>query len=105
MQKTIISTFSEITPEQIAEWKENHSEIYKLGCEDKFCIVKLADRKTLSFASAGGTKDPMKFNELILRGCWLGGDIEILENDTYFISVGQKIAELVKFKESTLEKL
>jgi len=105
MQKTTIDTFSEITPEQIASWKEKHGEVYKLTCEDKSCIVKLADRKTLSFASASGTKDPMKFNEMILRGCWLGGDKEILENDNYFISVGQKIAELVQFKKATLEKL
>lgn len=105
MQKTTIDTFSEITPEQIESWKEKHGEVFKLTCEDKACIVKLADRKTLSFASAGGTKDPMKFNELILRGCWLGGDKEILENDKYFISVGQKIAELVQFKKATLEKL
>lgn len=105
MQKTKIEAFSEITPDQIAAWKEQHGEIFKLACEDKACIVKLADRKTLSFASASGTKDPMKFNEMILKGCWLGGDIEILENDNYFISVGQKIAELVKFKTATLEKL
>jgi hypothetical protein len=105
MQKTTIDTFSEITPEQIASWKEKYGEVYKLACDDKACIVKLADRKTLSFASASGTKDPMKFNEMILRGCWLGGDKEILENDNYFISVGQKIAELVQFKKATLEKL
>ncbi|MBS7234072.1 hypothetical protein KHA90_24000 [Flavobacterium psychroterrae] len=105
MEKTKIASYSEITPEQIAEWKERHGPVFKLECEDKACIVKLADRKTLSFASSSGTKDPMKFNEMILRGCWLGGDMEILENDTYFISVSQKIAELVQFKTATLEKL
>ncbi|MDA6067995.1 hypothetical protein NJT12_00060 [Flavobacterium sp. AC] len=104
MQKTTIETFSEITPEQIASWKEQYKEIYKLTVEDKACIVKLADRKTLSFASASG-KDPMKFNELILKGCWLGGDIEIQTDDNYFISVAAQLAELVKFKTATLEKL
>jgi hypothetical protein len=105
MQKTTIESFSEITPEQIEAWKQQHGEVFKLVCEDKACIVKLADRKTLSFASAAGTKDPLKFNEMILKGCWLGGDIEILEVDAYFISVGVKIAELVQFKTATLEKL
>jgi hypothetical protein len=105
MKKTEIESYSEITPEQIAEWKEKHGEVFKLACEDKACIVKVADRKTLSFASASGTKDPMRFNELILKGCWLGGDKEIMEDDKYFISVAQKIAELVQFKTATLEKL
>lgn len=105
MQKTTIETFADITPEQIAEWKEKYEDIYKLGCDGKYCIVKSVDRKTLSYSSSIGTKDPMKFNEMLLKGCWLGGDIEIQTVDKYFISVGQKLAELLQIKEATLEKL
>ena len=105
MQKTTSDRFEDITPEQIQAWKDKHIDIYQLTVEDKSCIVKTVDRKTLSFASSIGTKDPMKFNEMLLKGCWLGGDIEIQNEDKYFLSVGVKIAELIEFKEATLKKL
>ena len=47
----------------------------------------------------------MKFNEVILNECWLDGDEEIRTNDTLFLSVSGKIAELIEVKEAELEKL
>ena len=93
------------TLEQIQEWKKQHGDIYKITVEDKVCYLKKPSRKALSFASQVGTKDPMKFNEIILKECWLEGDMEIQSNDTLFLSASSKLSELIEVKEAELEKL
>ena len=96
---------SEITQEQIQEWKSKHGDIFRLKIEDKECYLKTPDRKTLSYASSTATKDPLKFNEIILKNSWLGGDEEIKTDDALFLSASSKLGELIQIKEATLEKL
>lgn len=93
------------TPEQIAAWKVLHGDVYYIKVEDKIGYLRKVDRKTLSFASTIGTKDPMKFNEIILANCWLGGDDELKTNDDYFLAVSGKLSELIVIKEAELAKL
>jgi len=93
------------TADQINAWKVLHGEIYAIKVEDKIGYLRKVDRKTLGYASTIGTKDPMKFNEIILASCWLGGDEELKTNDDYFLAVSGKIANLIVIKEAELEKL
>jgi len=94
-----------VSQEQIQEWKEKHGDVYKLSVEDKTCYLKKPNRKTLSYASTAGAKDPFKFNEVILAQCWLGGDEEIKTDDMLFLSASSKIGDLIEIKEAELEKL
>lgn len=96
---------TKVTPSQIQEWKAKHGDIFKITVEDKECYLKAPDRKALSYAASIGTKDPMKFNEVLLKNCWLGGDDDIKTDDVYFLSASQKLAELIQIKEAVLEKL
>jgi hypothetical protein len=91
------------TPEQIAQWKAEHGEFFHIEVEDKICYLKKPDRKTLSFASQVGN-DPMKFNEVILKNCWLGGDLEMQTNDSYFLAVSSKLDQVIEFKKAELVK-
>ena len=93
------------TPEQIEAWKVLHGEIFAITVEDKIGYLKKVDRKTLSFASSIGTKDPIKFNEIILTNCWLGGDDELKNNDDYFLAVSGTLSQLIVVKEAELSKL
>lgn len=93
------------TPEQIQAWKAQHGEIFAISVEDKIGYLRKVDRKTLSFASTIGTKDPMKFNEVILTNCWLGGDDELKTNDDYFLAVSGTLSQLIIVKEAELVKL
>lgn len=95
----------EITPEQIAAWKQKHGNVYKIEVEGRVAFVKAPDRKTLSYAGSVGTKDPIKFNEIILNNCWLGGDEEIKTNDALFLGAGQVLGEIIKVAEATIVKL
>lgn len=95
----------EITQEQIDEWKKQYGDVFKITVEDKQCFLKKPGRKTLSFASSAASKDPIKFNEILLNGCWLGGDEDIKTNDTYFLGASAKLSELIEVKEAELVKL
>lgn len=92
-----------VTAEMIADWKKEHGEIFKLNVEDKTCYLKSPDRRTLGFASS--TKDTFKFNEIVLKNCWLAGDEEIFSNDSYFLAACSKLDGIIQVKEAELEKL
>ena len=94
-----------ITKEQIQEWKNQYKDIFVISVEDKKVYLRTPDRKTLSYASTLATKDPLKFNEVILENCWLGGDEEIKTNDELFLAVSSKLPDLIQIQEATLEKL
>jgi len=94
-----------ITKEQIQEWKKQYKDIFVISVEDKKVYLRTPDRKTLSYASTLATKDPLRFNEVILENCWLGGDEEIKTNDELFLAVSSKLPDLIQIKEATLEKL
>jgi hypothetical protein len=93
------------TKEQIAEWKKKHGDVYCIKVEDKACYLKKPNRKTLGYAAVAGKENPLKFNEVLLRDCWLAGDEEISKNDDLFMSISPKLSELIEYKEAELEKL
>lgn len=94
-----------VTKEQIQEWKNQYKDIFVISVADKKVYLRTPDRKTLSYASTLATKDPLRFNEVILENCWLGGDEEIKTNDELFLAVSSKLPNLIQIKEATLEKL
>lgn len=95
----------EITKEQIQEWKKKHGDIFRLTVEGKVAYLRTPDRKTMSYASSFASSEPLKFNEILLENCWLGGDEEIKTNDILFLSASSKLAEIIQIKTATLEKL
>ncbi|MCC2590360.1 hypothetical protein [Chryseobacterium sp. MFBS3-17] len=96
---------AKVTQEQIDAWKKQHGSVFAIKVEGKIAYLRTPDRKTLSYASAVASKDPLQFNELILEKAWLGGDEELRTNDSLFLSVCGRLAEIIEIKEATLEKL
>lgn len=95
----------EVTKEQIQEWKKKHGKVFKISCDGKSCYLKPPSRKTLGYASVASKDDPLKFNEVILRDCWLGGDEELRTDDVLFLSVSSQLANIIQTKEAELEEL
>jgi hypothetical protein len=94
-----------VTPEQIEEWKKQHKDIFKITVDGRTCYLKKPSRKALGYASVAGKENPLKFNEVILNNCWLGGDEEIKTDDSLFMSVSAKLTALIEIKDAELEKL
>lgn len=101
-QKTLIG---QATEEQIAEWKKQYGEVWAAVCDGHVAYLKKPSRKALSYASVAGKENPLKFNELLLNDCWIAGSEEIKTNDSLFLGVSAKMAELVEIKEAELGKL
>jgi len=100
----------EATAEQIAEWKKTHGGVYALKVEDAegrwhVCYVRTPRRRDLSAATVAGKVDPLKFNETLLRQCWLGGDESIRTDDRLFLGVSGHIPDIIEVAEAELEKL
>ena len=93
------------TPEQIAEWKEKHGEIFSIKVDGHVCYLRKPRRKDISYASVAGKTDSLKFNEAMLRQCWLGGSEAIRTDDDKFMGAGAILDQLVEVKEAELEKL
>ena len=62
-------------------------------------------RQILDAAMASSTKRNSKFNETLLKNCWLAGDKEIVEDDAYFLAASTQLDEMIEFKEASLKKL
>lgn len=89
----------------IKEWKDKHGDVYQIDCDGRVGYVRKPDRKILGAAATVGSKDPMKYNEILLKNVWLGGDEELLTDDAMFLGVSAQLAELIEVKEATLKKL
>lgn len=96
---------TEITPEQIEAWKATHDAVFKITAPEKGLVAYCRNptRQEMSFISS--IKDPIKFNEQLLKTCWLGGDMEIQTSDTIFMGLAPQIAQLMHSEEVKLEKL
>lgn len=93
------------TDQQVAEWKKQYGEVYAVKVDGYVCYLKKPSRKAIGYASMAGKENPMKFNEIMLNECYIGGAEEVKTDDTLFLSVSSKIADLVTIKEAALEKL
>ena len=98
------------TAEQIKEWKGKHGDVFAIKVDDEnegthVCYLRTPKRKDLSAASVAGKVDPLKFNEVILRQCWLGGDEAIRTDDRLFLAVSGKIPDIIEIGEAELVKL
>ncbi|MCD8081871.1 MAG: hypothetical protein LUF04_16190 [Bacteroides sp.] len=106
----------QVTPEQIAEWKAKYTDIWAIKVpEDEYeenspvhvCYVRKPDKKVLGAASEamGARGNYIKFNEVVLRQCWLGGSDMIRNDSDMFLSAGGQLSEISKVAEAELEKL
>jgi hypothetical protein len=94
-----------VTEEQINEWKKKHGDVFLVRVDGREAYLKKPDRKTLGAAAVVGKNDPMKYNEILLGNCWLGGDEVIKTDDSLFLGVSAKLADLIEIKEAELKKL
>lgn len=94
-----------VTQNQIATWKKKHGEVFEIRVKGKKGYFRTPDRATLSLVLANANKDPLRATEIVAKNSFLGGDEELLSDDSLFFSVSSKLHELMQFKEATLKKL
>lgn len=95
----------EATDDQIAEWKRKYKDIFAIEVEGKRAYLHSPDRNTLSYAATVSKNDPMKFNDAILKGCWIAGDEEIQTEDKLFLGAAAQLDQIIQVAEATIKKL
>lgn len=95
------------TAEQLESWKKKYGDVFELVVDDKKAVLHKPSRKDLSFAMAGSSQaqDSVKYVEILLKQCWIDGDMEIQTNDDYFLSAVPQLTALSETKEAEIKKL
>jgi len=93
----------QVSDEQIAMWRNEYRDVFKVIATDKVCYLKRPSRLTLKAVDA--IEDGDHSNEVLLENCWLGGDPEIKTKDIYFLEVVPALAEIVDFGRAEIKKL
>ena len=96
---------TELTQKEIDAFKTQYGGVYLIEVDDKKCYLHSPTRQILDAAAVAGKKAESKFNEVIIRGCWLAGNKELLEDDAYFLSVSTQLSEIIEIKEAVIKKL
>lgn len=96
---------NEVNQGQIDSWKAKYQKVFCYEVDGKKIYFKQPDRKTIAAAGVIAKNDPMKYNEFVLANCCLGGERELLNDDSVFYGISQKIDELVAAKVGELKNL
>lgn len=91
--------------EQIAEWKEKYGDVFEARLHDGVAYFKKADRNIMRAAWSFLTKDRIKYCEIVIENCWLGGDERFKQNDGWFLSLIDWVSMLTTFEEVEIKKL
>ena len=87
--------------EHVEEFQETMREIEV--SEQVKCWLKVPGRKVIGMATSLAGKDTVKFGEIIIKNCWLGGDMRIQDNDELFLSANSILGNIIKIKTAELK--
>lgn len=115
---------SDVTPQLIEEWKAKYGVVYTIevaleperfeantiaaDLDDLPKLVgylKKPDRKCMNFAMVTMPKNIISAGKAVIKDCWLGGDEQLLTDDTYFSTAAFQAIELVEIYQSRLKKV
>lgn len=110
--------FKDITPAQIAEWKNGHKSLTEVSIpvdDDnpnltaKFIICEPTRAVINASAKYSADKDYERANKLMINSCVLGGDMKFLDKEAGEYKVELKLLEqigsLMEIKQVSVKKL
>lgn len=97
----------QITQTMIDGWKKKHGDVILYEVDGKKCYFRKPTRQELSYATVASNqmKDTVKYSEVLMNSCFLGGDRDIIDNDEYFLGAAPVIEALSEAKVGEIKKL
>lgn len=93
------------TPDQVEAWKKQYGGlIVEAIVGNKIAYFKKASRMTLRAALSFIEKDKLKYLEVILVNCFVGGDKSVLDDDDEFYGLAEVAAILTEGKQAKIKK-
>ena len=77
-KKTAAPAAAEVTPEIIEGWKKKYGDVFCVEAEGRKGYLRRPDRRIIASANVIGGVDGLKVKEILLRNCWLGGEMRCL---------------------------
>ena len=103
-QTNVTASSKDVTPEMVGEWKNKYGDVFVVEAEGKKCWLRRPDRKVIGAAVVLSNGDPMEQKEVIIRNCWLGGDMEFQNEGRNFFAMSGQVDELVDSAKAALKK-
>lgn len=100
--KTNLSGYA--TPDQVEAWKKQYGEVFEAVVDNKIAYFKRASRATVRAALSFISKDKLKYIEVVLVNCIIGGDKSVLDNDEEFFGLVELVEEITKGKLVKIKK-
>lgn len=97
---------TEITQEQIQEWKERYGVVYAMPVDEK--VAYLREPNMLDYKmgfSKMEDEGELAFGEAMINSLWLGGDEEIRNDDAFFIPAKKELVKLLKYDDAIVTDL
>lgn len=96
-----------ITQLQIDEWKKKYEVVVEYTVDEKTGYFRKPTRQEVSYATVASNRmaDSVKYAEILLNSCWLGGDRDIIDKDEYFYGAVGVIETLADTKVGDIKKL
>ena len=97
---------SKSNQKQIDAWKEQHGVIYELPVEDKTAYLREPKMNDFKRAMTALTKDgDVAFGEEMLNVLFIGGDIEVKNDDTYFLPALKQLVDFFNYDDAEITSL
>lgn len=96
------------TLEQIAKWKKQFGDrqLIALGVDGKWAALRPPTSEDLSdYTMALINSDMSKAVLLVMEKLWLDGDIDLIENEDYFMAVFLQMHTVLEARKATLFRL
>lgn len=95
------------TEAQIEAWKKKHGDVYVFAVKDKEIYLRPPGRNELGYMYSAEKKGDNIFDAqaVVMKSCYLAGDMEMIDNDKYFMGACKKLQELMDYGEATVKKL
>lgn len=99
-----VELVGQATEEQVSMWKNLHRKVFQIKACGSVGYFKKPSRQVLAAAQAA-VDQPIRFAEIIIENCFIGGDESIKTDDEKFLSVSQQCATLLEIEESSIKEL
>jgi len=118
MADTTISTFKNITKDQITDWKKTKGNLMQVaiplddnpdGNKAEFIICKPTRNLLPAITQYGAEKNIDALNNLLISSCVLGGDMKYLDEENgemdVYLAVLEEVGKLMQAKRVTSKRI
>jgi len=94
------------TTEQIAAWKEQYGGVWEFPVDDKICYLRDPKMTDFKRAMTAMQRDgDIAFGEEMLSALFIDGDLEIRNNDDYFLPARKKLINFFEYDDAEITPL